>query len=199
MLVIALKSRSALDCAASPAFLPSHPHDEVEVEILEEDFVEETRLLASVCVVLFTDSFHVEATYAPKACNGAAGSVFAFVAVNHDWVVRAVHEQAQSSLHFAGVDAHCALVRANVHTEVLNAGFVHERLVLRSDGLRDQSKDALDFEILDEFVIFGLGIAATVDTARHHGAIIQGWNAHVQAIRHNGSNGRRCDSAGFSS
>lgn len=184
MLVVALEPRPALDFAAGPAFLPSHPHDEVEVEVLEEDFVEETRLFAGVCVVFLTDGFHVEAADAPEACNGAAGSVLALVAVDHNGMIGAVHHQAQSSLHFAGVDAHCALICADVDSEVLNPRFVHERLVLRSDRLRDQSKNALDFEILNELVVFGLRIAAAIDAARNHSPIVQGWDAHVQAIRH---------------
>lgn len=197
MLMITLEPRSTIDLAASPAFLPSHPHDEVQVKVLEEDFVEETRLFAGVRVVLLADSLHVKAADPPEACNGAAGAVLALVAVDHDGVVGAVHDQAQSSLHFAGVDAHFALVCANVDSKVLDASLVHERLVLRRDGLGDQGKDALDLEILDELVVFGLRVAAAVDASRDHSTVVQRRDAHVQAVRHNGSDGTRCDSASF--
>lgn len=92
MLMVAFEPRSAVNLASSPAFLPSHPHDKVEIEVLEEDFVEEPRLFAGVRVIFLADGFHVEATDAPEACNGAAGSVLSFVAVDHDGVVGAVHD-----------------------------------------------------------------------------------------------------------
>ena len=189
MLMVALEPRTTLNFATNPAFLPSHPHDKVEVEVLEEHLIKETRLLAGVCVVFLANGLHVEAADPPEARNGTTCAVLAFVAVDHNGVVGAVHDQAQGSLHFTGVDAHFALVRANVDSEVLDIGRVHETLVLRGNGLRYQCEDALNSEVLDELMIFRLGIAAAVDASRDDSTVVQGWDAHVQAIRHNGSDG----------
>ena len=135
MRVCAFKARPAVDLAASPALLSSHPHDEVEVEVLKEDFVEETRLFTGVRVILLADGVHVEAADASKACDGAAGAVLALVAVDHDGVVGAVHDQAQGSLHLARLNAHFAFVGADVDPEVLDASRVHKALVLIGDLL----------------------------------------------------------------
>ena len=54
--MIAPQAGPALDLVTSPVLLPSHPHDEVEIEILEENLIEETRLLAGVGVILLANS-----------------------------------------------------------------------------------------------------------------------------------------------
>lgn len=178
-----------VDLLGSPVLLLSHPHDEVEVEVLEEDFVEEACLLAGVRVVLLTNRFHVEATNASKACDGAAGPVLSLVAVYHDGVIGAINDETQSALHLAGVDTYFTLVGADMHAKVLNTGFVHEAFVLIGNGFRYQGQDALDFEVLDELVISGFGVAAAIDASGYDGTVVQGWDAHVEALGYHGSDG----------
>jgi len=77
--------------------MPCYPHDEVDVEVLEEDLVQESCLDAGVGVVLFSDELGVEAQDPSKAGDGASCPVFSLVAVHEDGVVGAIHDEAKSS------------------------------------------------------------------------------------------------------
>lgn len=154
--------------------MPSVPHDEIEVEVLEENLVKETRLCASVRVVLLADRIHVDAKDSAEASNCATSAVLAFVAMHEDRVVGAVHDEAQSSLHFARVYTHFALVGTNVDMEVLDTSFLHEVLICWRERLRYECEDRLDFDVLQEIVILLLGIAAPVDASGQHSAVVGG-------------------------
>lgn len=148
-------------------------------------------------MVLLADCIHIETADPSEASNGAARTVLALVAMDHNRMVGAVHDQTKSTLHFAGVNADLAFVCADVDLEVLDSGVVHEGLVLRRNGLGHQCKDTLDFEVLDELVVGRVRVAATVDASRDDGAIVCGGDAHREAIGYYGPDRRRSESASF--